>query len=276
MLAGLIWLTGDDGPWLVRFPGAVAVLLTVVLIYAYSRTFLSRLGALAAAGGYASMFQVMQIGTLAENDSLLTLWLAAALLLWHWGYTRHWAAWQTWSLGYGCAGVAWLTKGIQGPVYFGAAVVVYLAWNRDWRYLFSRQHLLGIAVLILTISLWQVPFLYAVGWDTGWLPWTDQLVKKMKPLRHSSVLGHLLTFGPEVLGCMLPWSILLLGYANRQFRQAIGGARQHVAFLVICIAVAFPSVWIPASARSRYFMPLYPCLRLVALVWIAPRRPRLA
>jgi hypothetical protein len=51
----------------------------------------------------------------------------------------------------------------------------------------------------------------------------------------------------------------LLGYCSRDLRRSLGAARPHVLFLGTCLAVAFPTCWLPPASQSRYFAPLYPC-----------------
>ena len=53
----------------IRFPSVVAILLTVTLIYAYGRTFLSRLGALCAMVAFPTMGLVLQFGWLGETEA---------------------------------------------------------------------------------------------------------------------------------------------------------------------------------------------------------------
>ena len=94
------------------------------------------------------MAQVLQLGRMAESDALLTLCLAAALVLlalrlrasrtirgWHGSAATRWPA------------LAGLAKGPQGPVYFVAITTVFLLWRRDWRFLFNRWHLAGLATV---------------------------------------------------------------------------------------------------------------------------------
>ena len=52
LIAAAMWLQGGSGLLAVRLPTLLATLLTVVVIYGYSRTFLSPLGSLAAGAAY--------------------------------------------------------------------------------------------------------------------------------------------------------------------------------------------------------------------------------
>jgi hypothetical protein len=66
---------------------------------------------------------------------------------------------------------------------------------------------------------------------------------------------------------MMPWSLLLAALLWPSFRRAIGDAQSQVVFLTCVIAVTFPTCWLVAGARGRYYLPLYPCFApLVGLV----------
>jgi 4-amino-4-deoxy-L-arabinose transferase-like glycosyltransferase len=267
LMAATMWLTGDAGLLAVRLPTLLATLLTTVIIYGYSRTFLSPLGALAAGAAYATMGQVLQLGRVAESDSMLTLFTSASLLVWHAGYERRWPATATWVAGYTLAGLAGLTKSLQGPVYFAAAVGVFLLLRRDWRYLINWRHVVGIAAMLAVLAAWTVPLSTQVPWEFVRTAWGHQAAARFDYSQPGAVLAHLATYPLEVLGCLLPWSLLLVPYLNRQFRRSLGEARWHVTFLVTAIVVAFPTCWLAPTARGRYFMPLYPCFApLVGLV----------
>jgi len=54
---------------------------------------------------------------------------------------------------------------------------------------------------------------------------------------------------------------------HRQTRTALSHLAPVVMFLIVAIAVTYPTVWFAVGARGRYFMPLYPCISaLTALV----------
>lgn len=50
---------GNNDPFAVRFPSAVAVILTTLLIYAYARNFFSCVGAFASALAFATNGEIM-------------------------------------------------------------------------------------------------------------------------------------------------------------------------------------------------------------------------
>jgi len=264
-LVGLV--RGEVDLVAIRLPSVTAVLLTTVLIYAYARTALSRLGALSAAAAFATAGQVLQIGRLGENEALYTLVVASSLLLWHWGYVRAWPRWAPWVLGYSFAALGMLIKGPQAPVYFVAAVGLFLLLRREWKWIFSWQHAVGICSFAGIFLLWAVPFYLATDWES-----TIGMFTRTSAVRYKSsgLIKHLLEYPLETFGCLLPWSPLLLGLVRPKIRRELGSVPPHVLFLVTAILVTYPSVWLAAGARGRYFMPLYPCIA-VLIGWVLER-----
>jgi 4-amino-4-deoxy-L-arabinose transferase-like glycosyltransferase len=263
-IALLGMLRGKVDALAIRLPTVTAVLLTTVLIYGYSRGFLSANGALASGLVFATMGQVLEIGRLAETEATFTLLVGCSLLLWHWGYSRGWTPALTWSVGYLFCALAGLAKGPQGPVYFVAVTAVYLLACRDWRMLFGRSHVVGMATFALVLGAWQIPYYFATNLDSSIGIWVNNAAQRFEDNhRPSTLLSHLATYPLEVLTCLLPWSLLLVRYADRRFLASLGTARNPVVFLVTAIAVTFPSVWLASTAKGRYFMPLYPCFALL-------------
>ena len=254
-IAATGWLRGEVDPIAVRLPSVAAVVLTSLLIYGYARSVLSRFAALAAALAYATMGQVLQIGRLGESEALFALLVSASLLLWHLGYLRHWSPLVTWSCGFGCAALAALVKGPQAPVYFVAITGAYLAVRRDWRYLACRQYAAGACVFVAIVSTWQIPFYLATDWPTVVATWSGLAGDRFQL---GGFAEHVLTFPLETFACLLPWSPIAVALAKRETRALLADATPVTTFLFTALVVAYPTVWIAAGARGRYFMPLYP------------------
>jgi 4-amino-4-deoxy-L-arabinose transferase-like glycosyltransferase len=243
----------------IRLPSALATLATTLLIYGYARRWMSRLGGFASAAIYATGGQVLQLGRLGESEALFTLFVAGALLVWHAGYLSNRSRAATWTWGYSLAALGALVKGPQAPAYFISACMVYLVLVRDWRWLFCRGHALGLAAFAAIVGAWLVPFAMSnvAALDDVWTGLaadrytTDHLAR------------HMLSYPFETLGCLLPWSPLLAAYLLPGVRRSIWHTRGEMKFLLVALAVSYPSVWLAAGARGRYYMPLYPCLAVL-------------
>ncbi|MBX9787463.1 MAG: glycosyltransferase family 39 protein [Pirellulales bacterium] len=248
----------------VRLPGVLAVLATALVLYGVSRQFFANIGALAAAISYITMIQVLELGQLAETETLFTLFVSGSLLLWIAGYAGRWHPAMTWCVAYTLVGLGTLTKGPQAPVYFGAAIGAYLLVARDWRFAFTRWHVLGITVAAGIVAAWQIPYTMSVGWDATRHIYQGDVAMRFEDTRWSTIFEHLAIYPVEVIICTCPWSLLLLAYIHRGLWQSLGRARPLVVFAWVAIAVTFPSCWLVPGARGRYYMPLYPCLTVLA------------
>lgn len=267
LIAAACQALGSWDAWAVRVPSLLATLLTTLLIYGYSRTFLSRLGAFAAAAAFVTLADMFQMGRQAETEAVFILFVSASLLTWHWGMMRRWPEAVTYSLAYGFMALGMLTKGMQAPVYFIASMALYLLLTRQWRRLLSRAHGVGVLVWLALLLAWVIPYSHTMGWSAVATVWGgDPAVAangRILDWDLVAVASHLLRYPLEIAAGTLPWSLLLLLYLRRDFRRSIGAAHCHVLFLSICLAVAFPTCWLPPGGQPRYFAPLFPCLAVL-------------
>lgn len=264
LLAGSAWLFDSRDAWAIRLPGAICILLTSVLVYVYCRHFMPSLGAFAGAISYATMIQVLELGRLAEAESLFALLVSGSLLTWHWAYCHRWSDRHMWMAAYFFAGLGMLTKGFQAPIYLACSTGLFLICQGEWRRLFTLGHLAGLVTFALVYGIWFVPYLVVMGPAAGaTMFFFDFLYHVDGP----AGIRHLVEFPVQVLTCMLPWSLLLFAYASRSMWSSLGPARPMVVFLWSCIVATFPSCWLSQGGVRRYWLPMYPCVAaLIGLV----------
>jgi hypothetical protein len=138
------------------------------------------------------------------------------------------------------------------------------------RRLFTWAHLLGILSGATVLAAWIVPYYGVMGVSGVRAAWLGDPALRIQDWELRAVAEHLLTYPLEVAAGTLPWSLLLLPYLYRGFRQVLGTARPHVRFLGLCLAIAFPTCWIHPGGQPRFFAPLYPCLAV--LIGVAVER----
>jgi 4-amino-4-deoxy-L-arabinose transferase-like glycosyltransferase len=264
MIAGIALIRGEVDAWAIRLPGVVCTLATVLLVYWYGRQRLSRTGAFVAAAAYASLLQVLEQGRTGETEPVVTALIAASLLVWHGGWTAGWRPEAAWAAGAAFAGLAMLTKGLQAPLYFFSSTWAYLVLTGQYRWLWHRSHFVGLATFAAVVACWQIPFTLQMGWETSIEIYVSNVAKRFNDNRLTTFLTHLVAYPPSVIaGCLAPWSLFLLAFCDASLRKQLQQRRDMAAFLVIAIAVCFPSVWWPPEARPRYFMPLFPAFAVL-------------
>ncbi len=248
-------------PVAVRLPSVAAVLLTMVLLYGYGKRLDEPATGVLAAAIYASFGQVLQIGRTGESEAVFTCLLAASLLVWHGCWESQRPAWQAWTAGFALAALAALTKGIQAPVYFIAATGAYLVWTRQIRTLRFVPYLLGLVTFVLIVGAWFIPFVIRTDLRAAHAIWFGLASDRVGT---QGLLRHLATYPLETFACLLPWSPLLFQFAYRQVRLEAARRRSSMrTFLLISVAVTYPTMLLATGARGRYYMPLYPLIALL-------------
>ncbi len=263
---------GAVDEWALRLPSVAAILMTVIIVYGYARSFLSRFGAFFCALSLVSLGQVLELGRLGETDSLFTLFLAGSLLTWKWCQNAGASPRRGWCLGYALAALATLTKGPQAPLYFVGSVSLFCLITGRKRQLFSRDHLVGLLTGLVIVGLWQVPYAIKMGPVASFEIYFHDVGPRFFDFTVANVVEHMLTYPVELLaGSLLPWSVWLVCMLSPEFRQHLRRWRGDALYLAVCMAVAFPSVWIAPGASLRYYMSLFPCFACLIGILIEAR-----
>lgn len=270
LIAAIAWATGSMNPLATRLPSVLATLLTSLWIYRYARTFLPIRYAFIAAGIFATFGQVLQLGRLGESEAVLTLFIAGSLFEWHRAFVlskstdnvSQQGSYQLWGwmIGFFLAGLAALTKGLQGPVYFVGITILFCLLNREWKWLFNWRAFVGCVVMLVTISAWCVPFVLSTDLESLRAVWTGLIQDRMT----LGGLGqHAVSYPIETIGCLLPWSLLLVQLLYKDVRRGILDSHGLLLFLLVALFVSYPSVLLVTGARGRYYMPLYPVIAVL-------------
>lgn len=258
------FVTGKLNITAVRLPSALAVVLTSLIVYWYCRSYVSSIGACFGGVVYATFLQVLQIGRHGESEAVFTLFLAGSLLCWHGLKMRGAGPFATWAVSAVFAALAALAKGPQAPIYLLAVSGMYMLVEGHLRFLFHWRSLAGLACGALVIASWQVPYYFMTDWQAVHDTWFGLAGDRFTI---QGLLTHMVAYPLEIFACLLPWSPFLPALLFPSFRRRLGDAKYPVLFATLAIAVTFPTVWLAAGARGRYFMPLYPCFAvLIAII----------
>ncbi|MFQ3591929.1 MAG: glycosyltransferase family 39 protein [Gemmataceae bacterium] len=263
LLAGVIATTGSLEPWVLRMPSALATLLTSALLAWYVRPTLGRWTAFATGFVFLSFGDILDSGCDAEIDATFTLWVTAALWFWHGGLKRGWSPTLCWMLGYGFTALAFLSKGLQGPVYFAAAAYGWLLLTGRGRQLLHPGHLLGLLLFTLMALAWMLPFAAQQGSQSLRAVFLSESVSRAVGGDWPRFVYHLWMFPAKWFGSLLPWSPLLLGYLLPWARQQVKYSYASTCFAGLALGLAFPTCWLPPGGEERYLRPVLPCVAVL-------------
>ena len=174
---------------------------------------------------------------------------------------------RAWCCGYALAALATLTKGPQAPLYFVGIGRPLLPDHGTHAGSSSRRTIsIGFLTGLAIVGLWQVPYAIKMGPMASVEIYFHDVGPRFFDFNVGNVAQHMLTYPLEFLaGSLLPWSMWLICLASPAFRQHLRRWRDDVLFLIVCMAVAFPSVWIAPGASLAL-------LHVVVSLFRVPRR----
>ena len=169
---------------------------------------------------------------------------------------RRWmlAAWAALAL-------AVLSKGLIGLVLPGAALVLYVLVERDWR-LARRLHLLpGLSLFFLITVPWFVAVSLANP-EFARFFFIHEHFERFLTKAHGRY-QPMYYFIPVLLAGMLPWSVTLVDALARAWKRKPEKRFQAQRFLLVWAAVVFVFFSASSSKLVSYILPMFPALALL-------------
>ena len=172
--------------------------------------------------------------------------------------------------------LAVLSKGLIGLALPGAALILYILVERDWR-LAGRLHLATGIVLLLALTL---PWFIAVSRanpEFFRFFFIHEHFERFLTKQHGRYQPPYY-FIPVLLAGMLPWTVTLIDALARAWKREPQQRFQVQRFLLLWAAVVFVFFSASSSKLVSYILPMFPALALLtgarlarlgarALVW---------
>lgn len=241
-----------------RMPSAVSAALLVLLIYWFARSeageeagFLSGLIALTT-----GLFFEKAIA--AEIEMNFTLWTAASIFFFYKALEQEDASFAKIMGAYMFLALALLSKGPPALIFFFAAVVSFLFWEKRLKVLWSPKQLLAFFLCIAICSVWVVIVL-----------------RRLAPIEFSgqreflSRAGAITSFRiteifyypAGIIAAFFPWSLLLpLGFMKFYYIGLNTKRKRLNRFLYCGILANIILFSLVAEKSVRYLLPIYPLM----------------
>lgn len=214
---------------------------------------------------FLTMGIVIQYGRSGELDILFTFWVVAALYCFEVG-RRSGSPWWQWGLSQAVLAGGVLTKG-PAPLFFYPPAL-YCAWrDRKQTPFAGRPFLMGLALEAALVLAWLIPYAQRSSAAALGQRWTEELLVRT-PAGHGALafVVHLVSFPFELLGAIMPWSLVFGLCLLPQVRQSVRHAVRMQSSLRLAVAVSLWSaglLWLMPGAKGRYCLPGFAFLALL-------------
>ncbi len=271
--AGALLLLGENN-FAVRFPSALAVGLSALLIYALVDRMrrdaqeAKELLALCAAIIFLSCFEVLGVGNTAVLDNLFSFFLTATIAAFFFaceaqaGSARE----RRYLLlaGFSC-GLAFLTKGFLAFAVPVMVVAPYLIWQRRYRDLL-RMSGLPIIIAVLTALPWGIAIHLKEPDFWHFFFWNEHIRRFMAPnAQHSASFWYFFLAAP---GMFMPWTFLTPAAAAGLRQRADGRTPMGrlIRFSICWLVLPFLFFSVSRGKLLTYILPCFaPFAILMAL-----------
>jgi 4-amino-4-deoxy-L-arabinose transferase-like glycosyltransferase len=278
VMAASYALFGDASPGAARVPAVLFSALSVVVAYLLGRRCGGRFAGLCAAAVLVACYEFARISHSALIDTALTFFVATGhlALLTARDAVRVGRRTSAFVVAGVLAGLAFLTKGLVGPVLVVAPPLLAAAVAREGAFL--RAALPRVAAWSTAfVLLLGGPWVLALAHDAGWKAVGECLVRNTLARAigkgpesanlavHDNPPWYYLEYLPLVL---LPWTLAIpaLVADGTLRRRADAGRTKHLALLALAGIVLLS---IPSGKRTLYLVPLLPAVAAVFGVWLS-------
>ena len=200
-----------ENAFAVRLPSAVAVGLTGLLLFILVRTFSDDdSAALFAAAIYLLFSEVFAIGSVCVLDSVLSLFVSAAIVLFFLAYREEKVPQKMILLclaGLSC-GLAFLTKGFLALVIPTIVIVPFMFWQGRFK-TFLRTIWVPLAVMLLVAFPWSVMIYFREPDFWRYFFWVEHVDRFISPKggQHPYPFWFYI---PVIIGGAMPWTMLVV------------------------------------------------------------------
>jgi 4-amino-4-deoxy-L-arabinose transferase-like glycosyltransferase len=258
LLVALFRLTGRQDEFILRLPTIAALLFYAGALWRVLRPQLGSRLAFTVALAFATTGRVLFYDSFL---GLIDLWHAGLtwlgfMAVWYLGQRGQWT--RLFVLTYALTAVGFLLKGLPSVVFQGLALLVYCLDTRQWRRLFSWQHVLGVGVMLSMLGVYF--FIYSrhnsleVALSTLWSQ-SSQRTVAAQPLADS--IRYVLLFPFDFIKHFLPWTLLGLCLLVPGARRTIAG-QPFLRYNALLFLAILPVYWLSPATIPRYLFMLVP------------------
>lgn len=265
ILNAFMQLSGRQDEFILRLPTVISLLLMGLVIFLLSQKSLGKnlaiLTSLIWITSARLLFWDSFQGLIDVTYSLVTL--SSFALLYHYSQNKRWLL--MFITTYFLAAAGYLMKGLPSIAFQGISLVVWLAYEKNIRKLFSWQHFAGIATFVLITGSYYFAYLQSNSLNDVFATLFDQSNRIND--KEGSVFSwarHLITFPLEMFYEFAPWTLLLLLFLNKKTRQATFSDKL-IRFCLILFASNIIIYWVSADMRPRYLFMLFPLLFIILI-----------
>jgi len=265
ILVVLYLFTGSYSEFITRLPAVVPMFLFAGTIYISVRYFIAdKRVALMSAFFFLVNGRMLLYDSMLGHIDIFYSWLTfiSFMSIFYFYQRKQW--FLLFFVSYVITSLTFLSKGLPSVVFQGFTLIAFLVVTRNFKKLFSWEHILSGLICLAIIGLYFYNYsLYNPDLEGYFATiWDQSSQRTAVRTGFWSSIRHLLTFPFEHVMHMLPTSLLIIFCFHKKFLKELK-ANQFLFFCAVTFLVNIWVYWLSPETRPRYLLMLYPLLFII-------------
>lgn len=250
--------------WILRLITVTSHLLIGWLVLKIGKKYYSAQAGLLAAGLYLAGADILfYFSLIGEIDVFFSLLIVSG-----WFFYFHFEQKQklrsAYLLFYLFMALGFLTKGLPAVLFAAFTMAAWHLYNNQFKRLFSLEHLLGVGLSLIILSLYFYPFISAGDFNTLLSTLWGQSIERAEAPDISKRLISLIKFPVLLLKDIMPAAFILMLFRISSFKNYLK-LNPLFAFCFITFISNIWVYWISPDSQSRYHYMFHPLLILMLI-----------
>ena len=265
ILAGVYLISGSYSELMTRLPALAPMFLFAISIY-YAVTYFLKDKRIAALSGILFLVngRMLIYDSMLGHIDIFYSWLTfiSFMLIFYFLQKKSW--FWLFFISYLITAITFLCKGLPSIVFQGFTLIAVLWYTKNFKKLFSWQHILSGIFCLLIITAYFLNYSQHNANLEGYFStiWDQSSRRTAVEFGLIQSLAHVLIFPFEHIGHLFPASLLLLFCFHKDFLKKLK-QNPFLSYIVIVFLANIWVYWLSPQTRPRYLMMLYPLLFII-------------
>lgn len=253
-------ITGEINEFHARIPTVLALVGYAASIFAWLRP---KYGTRFA---FLSAFLLVTCGRILFYDSMLALidmtfsWMMFLLFMVVYHFMEKEKYLGLFLLSYLLCAIGFLLKGLPAMVFQGTTLLAWFIYQRQFKKLFSWQHVLGGLVFVMLVGGYYFVYDQYNSLENVFTTlFTESTQRTPTHFSFWETFGHVFTFPLEMIYHFLPWASFILFFVRKDILKILRQDR----FITYCVFIFLANIlvyWISPEVYPRYLLMHAPLL----------------
>lgn len=260
VLAAAYLITGSLSEFVTRLPAIIPLFLFGASIYLISKRYLSREVAALAAVFWMTNGRLLTYDSLFGHIDVLYSWLTWLGFMAVFYFDQKKKYWTLFLLTYLITFLGFMMKGLPSFLFQGITLLVYYIYKKEFRRLFSVQHIGGFLFLVALLAAYFWIYSRQNSLD-GYIAtlWDQSIQRTVVEKSIWNSISFFVRFPFESLLHMAPWGLLVVFCFRRNYLQEVL-ANPFLKFNLLVMLGNITVYWLSPATMPKYIFMLYPCI----------------